>query len=65
MMHHWLAKRGLFPVNFSSSEVNLFVNCNVRDDLPFFERAYRPTINTLLNKKVEKGKATIFYVNDS
>ena len=47
-MPHWLAKRGLFPVNFSSSEVSLFVNCNVRDDLPFFERAYRPTINTLL-----------------
>ena len=35
-MHHWLAKRGLVPVNFSSSEVSLFVNCNARDDLPFF-----------------------------
>ena len=44
-MHHWLAKRGLVPVNFSSSEVSLFVNCNTRDDLPFFfERPYRPTL---------------------
>ena len=34
-MHHWLAKRGLVPVTFSSSEVSLFVNCNARDDLPF------------------------------
>ena len=36
MIHHWLAKGGLVPVTFSSSEVSLFVNCNVRDDLPFF-----------------------------
>ena len=35
-MHHWLAKRGLVPVTFSSSEVSLFVNCNAGDDLPFF-----------------------------
>ena len=35
-MHHWLAKRGLVPVTFSSSEVSLFVNCNKHDDLPFF-----------------------------
>ena len=35
-MHHWLAKRGLVPVNVSSSEGSLFVNCNARDDLPFF-----------------------------
>ena len=37
MMHHWLAKRGLVPVNFSSSEVSLFVNCNARDDLLFLK----------------------------
>ena len=47
-MHHWLAKRGLVPVTFCSSDVSLFVNCNARDDLPFFERSYRPTINTLV-----------------
>ena len=35
-MYRWLAKRGLVPVTFSSSEVILFVNCNARDDLPFF-----------------------------
>ena len=36
-MHHWLAKRGLVPVTFSSSEVSLFVNyCKAHDDLPFF-----------------------------
>ena len=28
MMHHWLAKRGLVPVDFSSSEVSLFVQGN-------------------------------------
>ena len=38
MMHHWLAKRGLVPADFSSSEVSLFVNCNARDDLPFFKK---------------------------
>ena len=43
-MHHWLAKRGLVPVTFSSSEVSLFVNFNARDDLPFFGRSYRPTL---------------------
>ena len=48
MIHHWLAKRGLVPVTFTSSEVSLFVNCNASDDLPFFERSYRPTINTLV-----------------
>ena len=36
MMYHWLGKRGVVPVTFSSSEVSLFVNCNARDDLPFF-----------------------------
>ena len=35
-MHHWLAKRGLVPVTFSSSEVSLFVNCNACDDLLLF-----------------------------
>ena len=43
-MHHWLAKRGLVPVTFSSPEVSLFVNFNARDDLPFFERSYRPAL---------------------
>ena len=36
-VHPWLAKRGLVPVTFSSSEVSLFVNCNARDDLPFWK----------------------------
>ena len=36
-MHHWLAKIGLVPVTFSSSEVSLFVNCNTCDDLPFLK----------------------------
>ena len=45
MMHHWLAKTGLVPATFSSPEVSFFVNCNARDDLPFFfERSYRPTL---------------------
>ena len=35
-MHHCLAKRGLVPVTFSSSEFSLFVNCIASDDLPFF-----------------------------
>ena len=35
-MRHWLAKKGLGPVTFSSSEVSLFVNCNARNDLHFF-----------------------------
>ena len=35
-MHHWLAKRGLVPVTFSSTEVSLSVNCNARDNLPLF-----------------------------
>ena len=47
-VHPWLAKRGLVPVTFSSSEVSLFVNCNARDDLPFLERSYSPTFNTLV-----------------
>ena len=32
-MHHWLAKRGLVPVTFSSSEVSLFVNCVVPENI--------------------------------
>ena len=35
-MHHWLAKRGLVPVTFSSTKVSLFVNCNARDNLLLF-----------------------------
>ena len=35
-MHHWLDKRGLVLVNFSSSKVSFFVNCNALVDLPFF-----------------------------
>ena len=38
-MHHWLAKEALIvPVTFSFSEVSLSVNCNARDDLPFFSK---------------------------
>ena len=52
-MHHWLAKRGLVPVNFNSSEVSLFVNCNAHDDLLFFLKDRIDLPLTLWSKRSE------------
>ena len=54
-MHHWLAKRGLVPVTFSSSEVSLFVNCNAGDDFPFFFWCDGSEVNELLTVSRHAG----------